>query len=157
RAADYQGLLSKPHDEIGQVRWIGYDEKYFLAAAAMALTGEDRRCTIGATPDGVVAAKLVTAERHIDAHQQLQIELAGFFGPKALTELDAIKVAGADAKLGDAVNYGWTEILARPMLAVLKAVHTVIPNWGFAVIVLTILLKAVTWWPTSKSMKSMKA
>ena len=53
--------------------------------------------------------------------------------------------------------WGLTEWLARPMLAVLKAVHFVVPNWGFAIILLTILLKAATWYPTQKSMKSMKA
>ena len=31
------------------------------------------------------------------------------------------------------------------------------PNWGLAVIVLTMLLKAVTWWPNAKSLKSMQA
>ena len=55
------------------------------------------------------------------------------------------------------MNYGMTEAIARPMLAVLKAIHFVVPNWGVAIIVLTILLKLVTWWPTPKSMKSMKA
>jgi YidC/Oxa1 family membrane protein insertase len=83
--------------------------------------------------------------------------MAAFLGPKILADLDAVTVGGVDAKLGDAVNYGWTEVIARPMLAVLKAVHAVVPNWGLAVIALTVLLKALTWWPTTKSMKSMKA
>src|SRR5690606_15007067 len=77
-------------------------------------------------------------------------------GPKLLSALDDAKAGGVDAKLGAAVNFGWTEIIARPMLAVLKATYKVVHNWGFAIILLTILIKALTFWPTQKSMKSMR-
>lgn len=77
-----------------------------------------------------------------------------------MSQLDAVQVGGVSAKLGDVMQYGWggmLEWLARPMLAVLKAFHFIIPNWGVAIIFLTIVLKALTWLPTQKSMKSMKA
>jgi YidC/Oxa1 family membrane protein insertase len=89
-----------------------------------------------------------------------------FMGPKILADLDAVRVKASDTgemidpSMGDVMDYGaWglSEIFARPMLAILKGVHAVVPSWGFAIIVLTILVKAVTWWPTSRSMKSMKA
>ena len=71
-----------------------------------------------------------------------------------------MKIGGQSAHFGDVMEYrlwGLTEWLARPMLAVLKAIHFVVPNWGVAIILLTILLKVATWYPTQKSMKSMKA
>jgi YidC/Oxa1 family membrane protein insertase len=80
-----------------------------------------------------------------------------FMGPKILSRLDAVTVGGEDAEMGKAIDYGWTEAVARPMLGVLKGIHAVVPNWGVAIIILTILLKALTWWPTQRSMKSMKA
>jgi YidC/Oxa1 family membrane protein insertase len=82
-------------------------------------------------------------------------------GPKILSQLDAVTVAGQQAHLGDVIDYGWlgsvTEWLSRPMLVVLKAIHYVVRNWGLAIIVLTILIKLVTFIPTQQSMKSMKA
>jgi YidC/Oxa1 family membrane protein insertase len=96
------------------------------------------------------------AEKKIDAQQKGEWELAGFFGPKVLPMLDAVKVGGQEARLGDAINYGWTELIARPMLWVLQAIHKVFPNWGLCIILLTLLVKAITWWPTQKSMKSMQ-
>jgi YidC/Oxa1 family membrane protein insertase len=139
------------------VRWIGADEKYFLAAMAQAPNpNESTRCWVAGTQFGKIETALLTAERKIEPKQKSSYEMNGFFGPKFLHELDAVKVSGVDAHLGDAINYGWTEAIARPMLAVLKAVHLAIPNWGLAIIVLTILLKAITWWPTTKSMKSMR-
>jgi YidC/Oxa1 family membrane protein insertase len=153
---DLQALLKQPIVEVGQVRWVGVDEQYFVSAIATK-PGEELTCSVAARVDGAINAELQYADRRIDAHGKTSYELAGFFGPKILDKLDDVKVAGVDAKLGDAVNYGWTEAIARPMLAVLKAIHVVIPNWGLAIIALTILLKLITWWPTTKSMKSMKA
>jgi YidC/Oxa1 family membrane protein insertase len=49
------------------------------------------------------------------------------------------------------------EVLARPMLWVLKTIHRGIGNWGIAVILLTVLIKIITWWPTAQSMKSAAA
>jgi YidC/Oxa1 family membrane protein insertase len=66
-------------------------------------------------------------------------------------------VGGQDAHLGDVMNYGFTEIFVRPMLWVLKAVHRAFGNYGIAIILLTMLIKLVTWWPTAQSMKSAQA
>jgi YidC/Oxa1 family membrane protein insertase len=157
RHKDLQSLLKERLDEVGPVRFVAVDEKYFLVAAALNPGNEVQRCSVSATADGVITSTVMLPEKRLAAHEKTEIELAGFFGPKLLDQLDDVKVGGADAKLGDAINYGWTEAIARPMLAVLKGVHFAVPNWGLAVIVLTILLKLITWWPTTKSMKSMKA
>lgn len=154
---DLQSLLKESLDETGLVRWIGVDEKYFLIAAALNPGADAYRCRVSATQDGVISATVTAPERKVAPHEKVEVEIAGFLGPKLLNQLDDVKVAGVDAKLGDAINYGWTEAIARPMLAVLKGIHFVVPNWGLAIIALTILLKIITWWPTTKSMKSMKA
>jgi YidC/Oxa1 family membrane protein insertase len=155
KRGNLESLQKEALHEVGAARWVGVDEKYFLAAVAVA--GDDpRTCDVSGTADGTVTASLLTEARTVAPKGKTEYELAAFFGPKILQQLDAVRVAGVDAKLGDAVDYGWTEVIARPMLAVLKAIHHVIPNWGLAVIALTILLKGLTWWPTQKSMKSMR-
>jgi YidC/Oxa1 family membrane protein insertase len=157
KKANLEGLQKKALDEIGSVRWIGVGEQYFVTAAALKQSAETRRCDVFGTPDGAISAILTDEERKVEAHGKTTYELALFFGPKILSQLDAVKAGGVDAGMGTAVDYGWTEAIARPMLAVLKGIHVAIPNWGFAIIILTILLKALTWWPTSRSMKSMKS
>jgi YidC/Oxa1 family membrane protein insertase len=157
KRSDLQSLLKEPIAEIGTVRWVGFDEKYFLVAVGLGPGPDVRRCDVRASADGVITATVLGPEQKLAPHQKVETELVGFAGPKLVDQLDAVKVAGADAEMGRAMNYGWTEAIARPMLAVLKGIHFVIPNWGLAVIALTILLKIVTWWPTTKSMKSMKS
>jgi YidC/Oxa1 family membrane protein insertase len=154
----YGELVKSALVDSGVVRWIGIDEKYFLSAVALAppAAGATRNCNLSATADGTITASVVDSAREVKPGERAELELTGFFGPKLLSALDDAKAGGVDAKLGSAVNYGWTEIIARPMLAVLKAVHKVVGNWGVAIIVLTLLIKLLTFWPTQKSMKSMR-
>ena len=52
-------------------------------------------------------------------------------------------------------DYGWTTILAKPMFWVLEKIHSVLGNWGWSIIVLTILIKLVFFPLSAASYKSM--
>ncbi len=52
-------------------------------------------------------------------------------------------------------DYGWTTILAKPMFAVLEFIHSYVGNWGWSIILLTILIKAVFFPLSAASYKSM--
>jgi YidC/Oxa1 family membrane protein insertase len=54
------------------------------------------------------------------------------------------------------VNFGWFDWLARPFLYVIKWLNGYIHNYGWSLIILTILLRLVLWYPNQKSMQSMK-
>ncbi len=146
-------------EELGDVRWIGIGEQYFFDALAID-TEEQKRCNVFAAADGSMSSILTVAERAIEPHGKTTYQMTAFAGPKILSQLDGVKVDGKPAHLGDIMEYGWgglLEWLARPMLAVLKAIHYVVPSWGASIILLTILLKLLTWYPTQSSMKSMRA
>lgn len=157
KSENLESLLKKQVDQLGKVRWVGVAEQYFVMAAALKPTDADRRCNVFAGADGSISSILTAEGRTVQPHGKIDYDLALFMGPKILSQLDSVKVGGVDAGMGSALDYGWKEMLARPMLAVLKAIHVVVFNWGLAIIVLTILLKALTWFPTQSSMKSMKA
>jgi len=158
----FDELLKKGNGEEarGDVRWVGVGEQYFFGAVALAPSPEEKVCNLSAAADGSMASILTVGSRTVPPHGKTEYQLVAFMGPKILSQLDAVQVGGTTAKIGDVMEYGmWgaTEWLARPMLAVLKGIHYVVFNWGVAIIILTILLKAVTWYPTQKSMKSMKS
>jgi YidC/Oxa1 family membrane protein insertase len=157
KSENLEGLLKKPVDQLGQVRWTGIGDQYFVMAAALKPSDAQRRCNVFAAPDGSISSILTAEGRTVPAHGKTEYQMALFFGPKILSQLDAVRVAGVDPGMGAALDYGWKEVLTRPMLAVLKAINVVVPNWGWDIVVLTILLKALTWFPTQSSLKSMKA
>ena len=78
-----------------------------------------------------------------------------FAGPRDQSVLNgaASKIAG----INKTVDYGWFWFLARPMLWLLNAIHSVVMNYGIAIIIMTILLRLLMWPLTRKSYTSMVA
>jgi YidC/Oxa1 family membrane protein insertase len=64
-----------------------------------------------------------------------------FAGPKRPNLLAEYDVAGTSVSLRDLVYYGWFGFVARPMLAILHAFHTLVGNFGVAIIMLTVLVR----------------
>jgi YidC/Oxa1 family membrane protein insertase len=63
-----------------------------------------------------------------------------FVGPKSLDLLETIHTTGG-ASLDHVVSFGWWGWVAKPMLLVLRFfVSHGIPNWGWAILVLTVIL-----------------
>jgi YidC/Oxa1 family membrane protein insertase len=74
-----------------------------------------------------------------------------FFGPKAFDELRAI-----DPELVRVINFGIFSWLAVPLLGALKWVHGFIGNWGWSIVVLTILINLAMFPLRHKSVVSMR-
>jgi YidC/Oxa1 family membrane protein insertase len=54
------------------------------------------------------------------------------------------------------IDFGWFTFFAYPILRVMKWINAGVGNWGLAIILLTLLIKALTFPLTYKSTKSMK-
>ncbi|MFM1806875.1 MAG: hypothetical protein RL212_1134 [Pseudomonadota bacterium] len=52
-------------------------------------------------------------------------------------------------------DYGWLTILAKPIFWLLEKIHGVVNNWGWAIILLTVLIKLVFFPLSAASYKSM--
>lgn len=52
-------------------------------------------------------------------------------------------------------DYGWVTIIAKPLFLLLKTIHGYIGNWGWAIVLLTLLIKAVFFPLSAASYKSM--
>jgi YidC/Oxa1 family membrane protein insertase len=133
----------------GKVNWTGFVDNYFITAA-VPTTGEVHTVTVQGSEQHV---RSVISEgiQTVPAHGSQVFTYKLYFGPKKLQILEA-----AGSELAKAVNFGWFDILAKPMLWLLNIFHQYIGNYGVAIILVTILIKLVFWPITQKGMKSMK-
>ena len=53
------------------------------------------------------------------------------------------------------VDYGWLTVLAKPIYLLLSFLHGIVGNWGWAIVLLTVLIKAVFYPLSAASYKSM--
>jgi YidC/Oxa1 family membrane protein insertase len=91
------------------------------------------------TPLGVVAPGTVVTEK-----AQL------FVGPQEETVLETIAPGFELLK-----DYGYLTILAKPIFWLLEKIHAYVGNWGWAIILLTVLIKLVFFPLSAASYKSM--
>ena len=79
-----------------------------------------------------------------------KVELNGYIGPKEYDKLYAI-----DPELTNVIEYGFFTFIARPMFLFLKYINSVIGNWGWTIVIATILIKLFLFPLTFKGMVSM--
>jgi YidC/Oxa1 family membrane protein insertase len=145
----YPGKLKEPKTVSGEVNWIGLDEGYFLLAVAPA---EGTQATVTVTePTSTYLTASLKEPQTLPPGQQLNAAYTVFFGPK---DLDILKKVSKG--LERALNFGWFHILAMPLLFLLKFIDRFVHNYGWSLVILTILTRIVFWWPNHKSYKSMK-
>jgi YidC/Oxa1 family membrane protein insertase len=63
------------------------------------------------------------------------LQLRVYVGPKDYDTLKAMR-----PPLNALVNFGWLEIIASPLFHGLKWIHNYVPNWGWAIVVLTLVI-----------------
>jgi YidC/Oxa1 family membrane protein insertase len=152
---------SAPSTRSGQVRFFGAATPYFMFGLAPRPTGsETYDCNVYPLPAVKDAAQidLVYAETKIPAGETIRKELYGYFGPSYLDKFEhADDVAGFKMGLRDTVDFGWFSFISKPLLWLLRHIYALVGNWGIAIILLTVLVKAATLYWTNKSMRSMKA
>ena len=153
----HEGLLKKPIQKNGDVKWVAIDEKYFLLAVVPAAEKErERGCRAEGRTGDLIGADLLYAPRSLAPGAVETYPLVIFAGPKSLRLLEAVAVGGQDVRLGEAVDFGWFAFIAKPLLWILKFFQAGVRNWGLAIILLTVFVKLITLYWTQKSMRSMK-
>lgn len=78
------------------------------------------------------------------------LKLGGYIGPKEFVILNKI-----DPRLTDVIEYGFFTFISRPLFVLLTYIHNFLGNWGWAIVVLTILIRLVLFPLTYKGMVSM--
>ncbi|HEX9010273.1 MAG TPA: YidC/Oxa1 family insertase periplasmic-domain containing protein [Holophagaceae bacterium] len=73
-----------------------------------------------------------------------------YLGPKQAAPLEAF-----EKPFTRVIDYGFFGAVAQLFFWVLQKLHAVIGNWGWAIIVFTVILRAVTWQLNSKQIVSM--
>ena len=155
--------LDHPSSRIGgetPLSFAGVDALYFAAAVIPEQTGpakpalaEVRPIAVGEVPAAArkklinVTSRLVSEDLVIPAGETVKHAYRLFAGPKRPELLKEFGVP--DSAMDDLVYYGWFGWVARPMIAILHALHAVIGNYGIAILLLTVLVRGAMF-PVSR-------
>jgi YidC/Oxa1 family membrane protein insertase len=132
------------------VQWGGFQDKYFLAAF-IPQKSEDTELILRKISETAGDLIMGGAKVSLPPGTQFSQSYIMYIGPK---DLEILKAFGYD--LDRALDFGWFDVVAKPMLYVMKFFYKYAGNYGLAIIMLTLLIKILFWWPTHISYKSMK-
>jgi YidC/Oxa1 family membrane protein insertase len=149
---------SPPKDENevpieGDARWAGLDMQYFsmivIPERSLRSFYIQKRPIKAVGIDGEeVDRDLLRVTIPVGGSLQCQI----YLGPKKQSNLEAV----TSADIRGVINYGWFTILVHPLLASLRWIYQYVHNYGYAIILLTLLLSILLFPFRLKSMLSMK-
>jgi YidC/Oxa1 family membrane protein insertase len=137
----------------GDIRWVGLDMQYFAIIAIPPRSfGEyevqKNTVKVIGLEGSEVSRDLLRVSLPVDGSAQFGL----FLGPKRKSDLESVN--GVD--LTGVVNYGMFSFLVRPLLAALKWLDSLVHNYGYAIILLTLLLTLALFPFRIKQMVSMK-
>jgi YidC/Oxa1 family membrane protein insertase len=132
--------------------WMGMVQHHFVSAwltrdPADASAREFRTNALG---NDEFTASLIMPAVQLAPGETKTTGMRLYAGPQKQEELKQLAPG-----LEHVVDYGWLTVLAYPLFVLLSWLHRMVDNWGVAIILLTVLIKAVFYPLSAASYKSM--
>ncbi|EAR22954.1 membrane protein insertase YidC [Nitrococcus mobilis] len=136
-------------DRTVQNGWVAMVQHYFLAAMVPP-RGMTERFYSRIVGGDLFSLGMSSPWQTIQPGQSGTFQTQLYLGPK-----DQERMASVASGLELTVDYGIFTIIAKPMFVVLSWFHAVVGNWGWAIVFLTVLIKAVFFKLSETSYRSM--
>ncbi|MCA2014152.1 membrane protein insertase YidC [Cereibacter sphaeroides] len=166
--ADYKDMVDYTVDQRERIptqateatnnAWIGFTSKYFMASL-VGMPGQPATAVAQYVPGAdIYQASLRQPTVTIAPGETAGASSMLFTGAKVFDILSAYEETGVE-RFTDSIDWGWFFFLTRPIFRVLNFYHGVIGNMGWAILALTLTLKALLLplaWKSYVSMARMK-
>jgi YidC/Oxa1 family membrane protein insertase len=138
--------------------WVAMVQHYFVSAwipGELKLTQANGQASSAKlesrkSSDDMNILSFTSPTINVPAGTVAEVDATFYSGPKIQSELKDLAVG-----LNQTVDYGWLWPIAKLLFLGLQFFHNLVGNWGWSIILLTILVKAILWPLSSKSYRSM--
>jgi YidC/Oxa1 family membrane protein insertase len=151
----------------GPFQWAGVSEQYF---SAIFMPGDSQNASLVALRSSIEIPHNPSdpTEKRLDKVDVFGVAVGSmkgttsarlYVGPKSLAELEAVPVpgiTGSEPDLRAVVDFGWLGLIARPLFLWLKWTYNhIVPNWGWAILLQTLIINLALLPLRLSQMKSM--
>jgi YidC/Oxa1 family membrane protein insertase len=134
----FKDVADNPHQVTTREGWLAMIQHYFFAAwippADEEATYTTQVISTGGYPRYI--ARDVSPARQAEPGAKVEFMGRLYLGPKLQDEIPDIAPG-----LEYTVNYGIFTVISKPLFWLLEHIHDVVKNWGWAIVILTVLLK----------------
>jgi YidC/Oxa1 family membrane protein insertase len=138
--------------------WVGITDKYWMAAVIPPQNENFTAAYLGSTVSGDVKAYQANYRlpaRAVAAGGTTQVSHRLFAGAKVVDLLRGYEKSQGIARFDNAVDWGWFWFLTQPLFWLLDIFYKFIGNFGIAILMLTVVVKALFFPLANASFKSM--
>ncbi|MBR5347497.1 MAG: membrane protein insertase YidC [Deltaproteobacteria bacterium] len=152
KTSEFAKLSKTPFSFLNKVKWSGFEDKnkYFIGTV-IPLSGGTRSADVIQTEDAYFN-RIASESFNIGPGEEAALTYTVYYGPR---DMDILKTSGHE--LDRIIDFGWFDIIARPLLKILHFFYGFVGNYGWSIILLTVIIKILFWPLTEKSYTSMKA
>jgi YidC/Oxa1 family membrane protein insertase len=129
--------------------WLAMVQHYFVAGWTPQ-SNDEREFFIRKVADNLFSAGIIMPVATVAADQTSRIGVPLYAGPQEQAKLEKV-APGFDL----VVDYGWLTVIASPIYWLLELIHRFVGNWGWSIILLTVLIKALFFPLSAASYRSM--
>jgi YidC/Oxa1 family membrane protein insertase len=141
-----KALRKGPPPLKGKITYAGFGDRYFLTVF-LPLSPREGSVAMSYAGSEATAAMLFTPP---PTGSTVRVATQVYMGPKDLTTMEKV-----NPELRRAIDFGWSGILALAFLRALKLFHYIAPNYGVAIILLTVAIRVLFLPMSIKSQRSM--
>jgi YidC/Oxa1 family membrane protein insertase len=129
--------------------WLAMVQHYFVAGWTPK-GSDEREFFVRKVADNLFSAGIIVPVAMVAAGQTTRIGVPLYAGPQEQAKLEKV-APGFDL----VVDYGWLTVIASPIYWLLELIHRFVGNWGWSIILLTVLIKALFFPLSAASYRSM--
>jgi len=145
---DFDDMVEEEVKQSFQGGWIAFIQHYFLSA--WIPNAEQTQTYQSRVKNGVYLMGFVSPTTQVAAGEQGNVEAKLYLGPKIIERLEQVA-----PKLDLTVDYGWLFFIAYPLFLLLDFLYSIVQNWGVAIILVTVVVKALFFKLSAASYRSM--
>ncbi|MEM1145589.1 MAG: membrane protein insertase YidC [Pseudomonadota bacterium] len=146
---DFDDMRKEPFQQQFQGGWIAMIQHYFLSAW-IPNPEQTNRYSTRVTSAGFNIAGFTAPALVVDPGETGETGASFYAGPK-----DQYSLKEISPYLDLSVDYGWLWWIGVPLFWLLTKIHALVGNWGVAIILLTVLIKAIFFRLSATSYRSM--
>jgi YidC/Oxa1 family membrane protein insertase len=124
--------------------------QHYFTSAWMLPDGTARENFARRIDNNLFSVGTITSLPAIAPGQSQTIDARLFVGPQ-LEKVLEVTAPGLEL----VKDYGWLTIIAKPLYWLLEKIHSYVGNWGWAIVLLVVLLKAAFYWLNASAYRSM--
>lgn len=136
--------------DLGAQSWVAMVQHYFFAAVIPSTEKAELLTQYKANDSHPYRAQVVTNNLPVRAGSTVTFDSTWYVGPKLQKSLPEV-ARGLDLT----VDYGIFTAISKPLFWVLEKIHGLVGNWGWAIVLLTVLIKLMFFKLSEAQYKSM--